>query len=130
MVGREQTETNDLSIMETAQQNILIVKLGAFGNIILSLAAFAAIRRHHAGARISVLTSATYAAWLRTFPYFDESLVDRRPAGWDFQTVHQFGRMLANGHFGRVDDLQTSTRSSPPNLVYLPVESVLESLTA
>ena len=34
--------------MDTSRQNILIIKLGAFGNIILSLAAFAAIRQHHA----------------------------------------------------------------------------------
>jgi ADP-heptose:LPS heptosyltransferase len=94
------------------RQNILIVKLGAFGNIILSLAAFAAIRRHHAGAWISVLTSQTYADWLRTFPYFDEVLIDPRPAWWDFPAARRLGRMLANGHFSRVYDLQTSTRSS------------------
>ncbi len=94
------------------RQNILIVKLGAFGNIILSLAAFAAIRQHHAAARISVLTSAAYADWLRTFPYFDEVLVDPRPAWWDLPTARRLGQMLADGHFNRVYDLQTSTRSS------------------
>jgi ADP-heptose:LPS heptosyltransferase len=96
----------------TDRLNILIVKLGAFGNIILSLAAFGAIRKHHAGARISVLTSATYADWLHTFPYFDEVLVDPRPAWWDLATAHKLAKMLANGHFSRVYDLQTSTRSS------------------
>jgi ADP-heptose:LPS heptosyltransferase len=88
------------------------VKLGAFGNIVLSLAAFAAIRQHHADARISVLTSQTYAAWLRTFPYFDDVLVDPRPRWWDLRGVHRLGRMLADGHFDRVYDLQTSSRSS------------------
>jgi ADP-heptose:LPS heptosyltransferase len=90
----------------------LVIKLGAFGNIILSLAAFAAIRRHHASARISVLTSRTYADWLRTFPYFDEVLIDPRPAWWDVATAWRLGRMLAEGQFSRVYDLQTSTRSS------------------
>jgi ADP-heptose:LPS heptosyltransferase len=98
--------------MDTIRQNVLIVKLGAFGNIILSMAAFAAIRQHHAGARISVLTSTTYAGWLRTFPYFDEVLVDPRPAWWDFAAMRRLGRMLADGQFSRVYDLQTSTRSS------------------
>jgi ADP-heptose:LPS heptosyltransferase len=96
----------------TDRLNILIVKLGAFGNIILSLAAFGAIRKHHAGARISVLTSATYADWLHTFPYFDEVLVDPRPAWWDLATARKLAKMLANGRFSRVYDLQTSTRSS------------------
>jgi ADP-heptose:LPS heptosyltransferase len=94
------------------RQNILIVKLGAFGNIILSLAAFAAIRRHHAGAWISVLTSQIYADWMRTFPYFDEVLIDPRPAWWDLSAARQLGRMLRSGHFSRVYDLQTSARSS------------------
>jgi ADP-heptose:LPS heptosyltransferase len=97
---------------DTGRQNILIVKLGAFGNIILSLAAFAAIRKHHAGERISVLTSSAYADWLRTFPYFDDVLIDPRPAWWDIPTARRLGRMLADGNFKRVYDLQTSTRSS------------------
>jgi len=97
---------------ETVRPNILIVKFGAFGNIVLSLGAFAAIRQHHAGARISVLTSAAYAGWLRSFPYFDEVLVDPRPAWWDLRGMRRLARMLADGDFGRVYDLQTSTRSS------------------
>jgi ADP-heptose:LPS heptosyltransferase len=106
MFRREQAK------VDKSQQNILIVKLGAFGNIILSLAAFAAIRKHHAGARISVLTSATYAGWLRMLPYFNEVLVDPRPAWWDLSAARRLGRMLASGRFSRVYDLQTSTRSS------------------
>lgn len=97
---------------EAHQQNILVVKLGAFGNIILSLAAFAAIRQHHRGARISVLTSEAYANWLRTFPYFDAVLVDPRPRWWDLRGLQGLGRMLAAEHFTRVYDLQTSARSS------------------
>jgi ADP-heptose:LPS heptosyltransferase len=94
------------------EQNILIVKLGAFGNIILSLAAFAAIRLHHPTAHISVLTGSAYADWLRTFPYFDTVLVDPRPAWWDYAAVAKLRRILADGHFSRVYDLQTSSRSS------------------
>jgi ADP-heptose:LPS heptosyltransferase len=102
----------DLPSIQTARQSILIVKLGAFGNIILSMAAFAAIRRHHADARISVLTSAAFADWLRTFPNFDDVLVDPRPGRWDFPARRRLARMLADGRFSRVYDLQTSARSS------------------
>ncbi|HEY0184934.1 MAG TPA: glycosyltransferase family 9 protein [Rhodopila sp.] len=108
----DHAETDVLCHTETGRQNILVVKLGAFGNIILSLAAFAAIRQHHAGARISVLTSETYAGWLRTFPYFDAVLVDPRPNWWDLAALRKLGRMLADGGFSRVYDLQTSARSS------------------
>lgn len=97
---------------EAAQENVLVVKLGAFGNIVLSMAAFAAIRLHHPHARISVLTGASYAGWLRTFPYFDAVLVDPRPSLWDLAGLRRLGRTLTEGRFSRVYDLQTSARSS------------------
>jgi ADP-heptose:LPS heptosyltransferase len=97
---------------KTDRQNILVIKLGAFGNIILSLAALAAVRRHHAGAHISVLTHETYADWLRTFPYFDDVIADPRPSWWDVRGMRRLGRMLADRQFNRVYDLQTSARSS------------------
>jgi ADP-heptose:LPS heptosyltransferase len=112
MVLQSQTEQHDPPQVATGRHNILIVKLGAFGNIVLSLAAFAAGRQHHRFDRISVLTSSGYADWLRTFPYFDEVLVDPRPSWLDFPKLRQLSRMLADGQFSRVYDLQTSSRSS------------------
>jgi ADP-heptose:LPS heptosyltransferase len=95
-----------------ADENILIIKFGALGNVVLSLSAFAAIRRHHPEARISVLTTAPYADWLAGAPYFDAVLVDQRPEWWDFRSVLRLRRMLVGGEFSRVYDLQTSGRSS------------------
>jgi ADP-heptose:LPS heptosyltransferase len=112
MISGEHPRAACRSGKDTNQQKILIVKLGAFGNVILSLGAFRAIRDFHADARISVLTSAAYAEWLGTFPYFDEVLVDPHPAWWDRPTARRLGRMLADGDFDRVYDLQTSKRSS------------------
>ncbi|MSP02377.1 MAG: glycosyltransferase family 9 protein [Acetobacteraceae bacterium] len=91
---------------------ILIIKLGALGNVILSLNAFAAIRGHHAAARISVLTTAPYGAWLRQAPFFDEVLVDDRPGWWNLPGVLRLRRILIQQKFARVYDLQTSSRSS------------------
>jgi ADP-heptose:LPS heptosyltransferase len=95
-----------------AGENILVVKLGAFGNIVLSFRAFAAIRNHHADAAITVLTGAAYAPWLRTFPWFDHVLVDPRPDWWDLSAWRRLRRMLEEGRFARAYDLQTSARSS------------------
>ncbi|MGE0223623.1 MAG: glycosyltransferase family 9 protein [Acetobacteraceae bacterium] len=91
---------------------ILVLKLGAFGNIVLSLGPFAAIRRHHPRAEITVLTTAPYAGWLASSPYFDHVLIDRRPAWWDIAGVLRLRRTLAGGRFDWVYDLQTSGRSS------------------
>jgi ADP-heptose:LPS heptosyltransferase len=112
MAPNDHPTTDVLCRAETRREHILVVKLGAFGNIILSLGAFAAIRQHHRGARISVLTTEPYADWLRSFPYFDDVLVDPRPPWWDLAGLRRLGRMLAAAHFNRVYDLQTSARSS------------------
>lgn len=94
------------------QPSILVVKLGALGNVVLSLGAFAAIRRHHADARITLLTTAPYAGWMETSPYFDRVWVDERPAWWNVGGVLRLRHLLGTGQFARVYDLQTSGRSS------------------
>lgn len=95
-----------------AGSHILVIKLSAFGNVILSLGAFAAIRRHHADARITLLTTAPYAEWMRDSPYFDDVIVMERARWWDLAGLLRLRRMLARGGFARVYDLQTSGRSS------------------
>lgn len=91
---------------------ILVVKLSALGNLVLSFGAFAAIRRHHPEARITLLTTGPYASWMREAPWFDEVWVDRRPAWWDTKGVLALRRRLNEARFDRVYDLQTSGRSS------------------
>ena len=65
------------------QARILVIRLGALGNIIQSLGPFAAIRAHHANAEITLLTLHPYAAWMATAPYFDRVWIDERPEWWD-----------------------------------------------
>ncbi len=91
---------------------ILVVKLGAVGNFVLSLGPFAAIRHHHPDARITLLTTAPYADWMTLAPYFDEVWTDRRPEWWNAAGWMRLRRKLAAGRFDRVYDLQTSSRSS------------------
>jgi ADP-heptose:LPS heptosyltransferase len=91
---------------------ILVVKLGALGNVILSLGPFAAIRRHHATDHISLLTMRPWADWLAQSPYFDTVLIDERPDWWDVAGWRHLRRQLIAGRFDRVYDLQTSSRSS------------------
>ena len=91
---------------------ILVIRLGALGNVILSLDAFAAIRAHHPEAEITLLTTRPYAGWLAQSPYFDRVEIDRRPAGWDLPGIWRLARQLRAPHYRRVYDLQTSGRSS------------------
>lgn len=93
-------------------RRILVVKLGALGNVVLSLGPFAAIRRHHPAAHITLLTTAPYAAWLAASPWFDTVLIDERAEWWDLRGWLRLRRRLIDGRFDRTYDLQTSGRSS------------------
>jgi ADP-heptose:LPS heptosyltransferase len=89
---------------------ILVIRLGALGDFVLSFAPFAAIRAHHPGAEITLLTTSPFAALARAAPWFDRVVVDARPAWWNLPGVLSLARRLRG--FDRVYDLQTSTRSS------------------
>jgi ADP-heptose:LPS heptosyltransferase len=72
----------------------------------------AAIRRHHAGDRVTLLTTAPFRDFAAAAPWFDEILIDHRPPLTDPRGLLALRRMLRQGGFDRVYDLQTSGRSS------------------
>lgn len=88
---------------------ILVIRLGALGDFVLSFAPFAAIRAHHPGAEITLLTTAPFAALGRAAPWFDRVEVDARPAWWDVPGLLRLRRQMAG--FDIVYDLQTSGRT-------------------
>ncbi|HET6182010.1 MAG TPA: glycosyltransferase family 9 protein [Acetobacteraceae bacterium] len=96
----------------SAPARILVIRLSALGNVVQSLGAFAAIRRHHPRAHITLLTTAPFASWLAGSPYFDAVWTDERPDWWDLPGLLRLRARLRAGCFERVYDLQTSARSS------------------
>ena len=93
-------------------RRILVIRLGALGNIVQSLGPFAAIRAHHARDDITLLTLRPYADWMAGSPYFDRVWVDDRPVWWDTVGLWKLRCRLLSGRFDRVYDLQTSGRSN------------------
>lgn len=89
--------------------NILVIKLGALGDVVLAFQAFADIRAHHPAARISLLTTPPFAPLLAASPWFDRVVIDRRPRWWDLPGVARLRAGLRG--FDLVYDLQTSGRS-------------------
>lgn len=101
-------------------RRILVIKHGALGDIVLATGPFAAIRRHHAGDEITLLTTAPYGDWLGRSPYFDRIAIDERPGWWNLAGLLALRQRLIAGGFARVYDLQTSGRSSRYFQLLLP----------
>ncbi len=89
---------------------ILVIKLGALGDIAQAFGAFAAIRAHHPGQRIVLLTTPPFAALFAACPWFDAVWTDARRPFWRLDWVALRRRIRAAG-IARVYDLQTSSRS-------------------
>lgn len=92
-------------------KKILVIKLGALGDVILSMDAFHAIRTHHPDAHITLLTRKPFVTLAEKMPWFDAVLTDPNPKL--MQVAKWFGlrRMLRNGGYSRVYDLQSNDRT-------------------
>ena len=89
---------------------VLVIRLSAVGDFVLSFGPFAAIRAQHPDAEITLLTTAPYAGLALMAPWFDRVEIDARPAWWNLPGLGRLWRQLQG--FDRVYDLQTSGRSS------------------
>ena len=92
-------------------RNILVIKLGALGDIVLTLGPFAAIRDRHHEANIVLLTTPAFAKFLEPSGYFNQIWTDNRPALWQVPDWLKLKSRLRKGGFTLVYDLQTSDRS-------------------
>ena len=93
-------------------ERILIIKLSALGDFVLSLGACQAIRRHHPQAHITLLTTAPYRPLAQASGLFDKIWLDSRPRFWQLTDLLRLRRKFRSGHFGRVYDLQRNDRSA------------------
>ena len=91
---------------------VLVIRHGALGDLVQSMGPFEAIRAHHPGAQITLLTAPAFAMFMRNCPWFDRVWQDHRPGWHQIAEWLHLRRRLAEGGFGRVYDLQTSSRSS------------------
>jgi ADP-heptose:LPS heptosyltransferase len=91
--------------------NILVIKLGALGDMVQALGPMAAIRRYHADVQVTALTTKPYATFLRASGFFDSVWVDSRPSLLNVGAWIELRRRFRDGGIRRVYDLQTSDRS-------------------
>jgi ADP-heptose:LPS heptosyltransferase len=95
----------------TGGGRILVIKLGALGDVVQAGGPFAAIRRHHPADHIVLLTTEPFVPLLEQSPWFDEIWIDDRPKVWHWRRLQRLKQRVADAGFDRVYDLQTSDRS-------------------
>ncbi len=106
--------------MSKDTSRILVIKLGALGDIVQATGPMAAIRAHHPDAHITLLTGKAYAGFLEASGWFDEIWIDERPNWKNWRAWFRLRKRLRRGKFSRVYDLQTSDRSSAYFHLMLP----------
>lgn len=97
--------------MTDDKQNILVIKHGALGDIILATAAFAAIRKRHPEAHIVAMTTRPYADLLADSPYFNEIWIDVKPRLMDGKGRRKLKMILNSKKWEWIYDLQISKRT-------------------
>jgi ADP-heptose:LPS heptosyltransferase len=90
---------------------ILVIKLGALGDIILAMEAFHAVREKHPEAHITLLTRKPFVKLTSQMPWFDEVVVDANPKFHQIGKMLKFRKTLRERDFTRVYDLQGNDRS-------------------
>lgn len=106
--------------MMAQREKILVIKLGALGDFVQASGPFAAIRAHHTGAHITLLTTEPFADFAGRSPWFDDVWIDRRSKLWQVVGWMNLRDRLRGSEFARVYDLQTSTRSSNYHRLWFP----------
>lgn len=95
-----------------AASNILVIKHGALGDIILATGAFKAIREEFPGSHIVLLTTKGYAELAAQTPYFNEIWVDSKPRIFKSDAIKRLRTMLNSYRWDWVYDLQNSQRTT------------------
>ncbi len=98
-------------------KKILIIKHGAFGDIVLSLHAIFSIRAHFKNCEITVLTESKYTDFFRKITFIKNIKIDNRKKFYYFLFFFKFIFWFYKEKFDWVFDLQTSRRTN--NYYYL-----------
>lgn len=102
----------EASVVSDLRDRILVIKLGALGDVIQALGPMRAIRDHHPDAHIICMTTAPFRDLITNSCVCDDIWIHRRPSNIDLFGWMALRRQLRDGGFKRVYDLQTSSRSN------------------
>lgn len=90
---------------------ILVIRLGALGDVILSFATFRAIREHHPDAHITFLTSPAFKSITAGSPYFDDIITFERQPFWKIGSWLRLIKFFSKTKYDFVYDIQRNDRT-------------------
>jgi ADP-heptose:LPS heptosyltransferase len=90
---------------------ILVIRLGAFGDVLQSEGAFHDIRLAHPHDDITVLTTKPYRRIFERCPWVDRILIDPRAPRHHVLALLRLRRQLQQERFDRIYDMQNSSRT-------------------
>ncbi|HYN54725.1 MAG TPA: glycosyltransferase family 9 protein [Methylotenera sp.] len=91
--------------------NILIIKHGAFGDLVQAEGVLKDIRHFHPDACITLLTTQPFKALMQRCPHINQIIIDDRMPFWNIKRLLQLKRALHLSEFNQVYDLQNSSRT-------------------
>ena len=101
------------------QQQVLVIKHGALGDVVQGFDAYASLRAGLPNAHIAVLTSPAFAKFMQMMPWFDEVLVDPRPSLLNLPAMLRVRALLRRG-WDMIIDLQCSGRTARYHRFFVP----------
>lgn len=90
---------------------VLVIKHGAFGDVIQCDGALRDIRAHHPQDEIIVLTTPPFRRIFERSPHINRVLTDPRAPRWRLDLMYRLGKTLQQEKFDMVYDLQNSGRT-------------------
>lgn len=94
-----------------SHQKILIIKLGALGDILRSLYAIYAVRKRFPNARIDLLTRKSFVGFCQTIPWFDQVHTAGYYKPWQLMNWYNFTKRMRSEKYDLVIDIQGKLRT-------------------
>lgn len=95
----------------TKVERLLIIKLGALGDVMMAEGVMRCVRAHFKNAHITLLTEPLYARFMAKAPHFDEIIAHKRVPRWQFAAMRSLKNSLNANDYDLVIDLQNSSYS-------------------
>ena len=92
-------------------ENILIIKHGALGDLIQADGIIKSIRYEHKNAKLVLLTSKKFINLMSMCPYIDDQLIDNRSSFVNIFSLINLYKNLKRYNFKKIYDLQNSQRT-------------------